>query len=95
MQNLAGNESTEEIALKFNYSANYIHHVFKKKTGTTIVKFRNEQRLIKAKLLLCGCDGRITDIAAECGFENPAYFTEVFTKEVGISPREYRSIHRK
>lgn len=95
MQNLKSSESTEEIAERFNYSANYIHHIFKKKTGTTIVKFRNEQRLIKAKLLLRGCEGRITDIAAECGFENSTYFTEVFTKEVGISPREYRNIHRK
>lgn len=94
-EDLTRSESTEDIALRFNYSANYLHHIFKNKTGTTIVKFRNEQRLIKAKILLRGCDSKITDIAAECGFENPIYFTEVFTKEVGISPREYRNIHKR
>ena len=35
-------------------------------------------------------DKKIIDIAAICGYENPSCFTEMFIKEVGISPSAYR-----
>ncbi|MBP3704255.1 MAG: AraC family transcriptional regulator [Clostridia bacterium] len=35
-------------------------------------------------------DDRITDISAACGFENPSYFTEVFMRETGFSPTDFR-----
>ena len=94
MENLEGDTDMAALAQKLNYSQCYIHHIFKRYTGTTIVEFRKVQRIIKAKLLLKGCDDKITDIAAACGFENPSYFTEVFTKSEGMSPSAYREIHR-
>ena len=94
MENLEGEMDMAALAQKFNYSQCYIHHIFKRYSGTTIVEFRKAQRIIKAKLLLKGCDDKITDIAAACGFENPSYFTEVFTKSEGMSPTAYREIHR-
>lgn len=89
-ENLEENETAEDLARRFNFSVNYLSHIFKVHTGTTILNYRNSQRLIKAKLLLKGCDSKIIDIAASCGFENPSYFTEVFTRETGIPPTEYR-----
>lgn len=89
-ENLEKNESIDSIARTLNYSAHYISHIFKEKTGTTVLNFRNNQRLTKAKLLLKGGNSKIIDIAYVCGFENSAYFTEIFTREVGISPTEYR-----
>lgn len=94
MENLEGDMDMAALAQKFNYSQCYIHHIFKRYTGTTILEFRKAQRILKAKLLLKGCDDKITDIAAACGFENPSYFTEVFTKSEGMSPTAYREIHR-
>jgi len=83
--------STESVAKVFHYSSHYIRHIFKKQTGMSIKEFKTAQIIKKAKLLLKMSDNRITDIAAACGFENPSYFTEVFTKEVGISPKDYRT----
>ncbi len=94
MENLEGEIDMAALAQKFNYSQCYLRHIFKRYTGATIVEFRNTQRIIQAKLLLKGCDDKITDIATACGFENPSYFTEVFTKSVGMSPTAYREIHR-
>lgn len=82
------------LSERLNFSACYLQHIFKKYTGTTVVGYKNAQRILKAKLLLKGCDERIINIASECGFENTSYFTEVFTKQVGMSPTQYRKLHR-
>ncbi len=92
-ENLEKNDSIEEIAKKFNLSSYYVLHIFKEKTGTTCLNYRKAQRIIKAKILLKGCNNTITDIALECGFENSSYFTETFKKEVGLSPSEFRKKH--
>ena len=34
-------------------------------------------------------EGSISDIATACGFNDPLYFSKVFRKSEGISPREY------
>ncbi|MBQ4574902.1 MAG: exo-alpha-sialidase [Clostridia bacterium] len=82
--------STQNIAKIFHYSSHYIRHIFKKQTGISVKEFQTAQIIKTAKLLLRMCDDKITDIAATCGFESPSYFTEVFTKEVGMSPKDYR-----
>ena len=92
IQNLESNISLEDIAKEFHFSTNYICHIFKRKTGTTVTSFRTTQQLRKAKLLLKNTDSKIIDIAASCGFENSSYFSELFTKEMGISPIDFRKI---
>jgi AraC-like DNA-binding protein len=69
-----------------------LQQIFKKETGITLLDCRNAERLKKAKLLLKGCDDKIIDISAACGFEDSSYFTKIFTREVGISPTEYRKL---
>lgn len=91
IENLDANVSSEYIAKQFHFSTSYLRHIFKKKTGTSVTKFKRTQQLKKAKLLLRFTDSKIIDIAATCGFENPSYFTEVFVKEVGVSPKDYRN----
>lgn len=93
--NVEINEEVKEIAERFNYSYNYIQHIFKKHTGTNIRSYRLTQRLSKAKELLRGNGHKITDVALECGFENSSYFTEMFRREEGITPSEYQNKHKK
>lgn len=82
--------STESIAKKFHFSTHYLRHAFKKQTGVSISEFKTAQLIKKAKLLLRMSEHKITDIAATCGFDSPSYFTEVFLKETGVSPTQYR-----
>ena len=91
-ENLEKNESVEEIAKKVFFSAHYLRHLFKKKSGVSIQEFKNYQRLKKAKILLCTTNHKILEIAAACGFQNAAYFTEFFVKETGMSPTRYREL---
>lgn len=86
--------SIEKISEKFNLSLYYMCHLFKNITGVTISAYRNQERIKKAKALLISTDENITDIALFCGFSSSCYFTEVFTKLVGISPTEFR-VHRE
>ena len=44
----------------------------------------------KAKELLRSTDRMLYEIAEQVGYENPAYFTVAFKKQVGLSPRDYR-----
>lgn len=94
INNLESNLSPEDVAKDFHFSTNYIRHIFKKGTGTTIINFRQAQQLRKAKLLLKTTDCKISDIASACGFDNSSYFTEVFTKEIGVSPQKYRTARK-
>ncbi len=82
--------SLDEMAESLFFSVHYLRHLFRKKTGMTFNEFKTTQRIKKAKLLLRTSRHKIIDIAAACGFENACYFTLVFTKNVGVSPTEYR-----
>ena len=82
-----------DIAQNMNISTYYLSHLFKKMTGTTVVEYRNERRLTKAKQLLAHTDIPVQHIAVGCGFNSASYFTEIFTRCETISPSEYRKYH--
>lgn len=72
----------------------YICRVYKKQTNFTIFEDITRYRLHQAKMRLKIGDS-VKKVSEECGFESPAYFTNVFTKIEGISPKEYRSEYSK
>jgi AraC family transcriptional activator of pobA len=45
----------------------------------------------EAKNLLLSGERSISEIAYQLGFENPPYFSRLFKKEVGISPKKFKS----
>ena len=49
----------------------------------------------KAGELLTITDGTITEIALSCGFNSASYFTEVFSRKKGCTPKEYREKRRE
>jgi AraC-like DNA-binding protein len=73
-----------------NVSLSYFSQIFKEETGKTFVEYLTEVRMDKAKELLRSTDRMLYDIAEQVGYENPAYFTVAFKKQVGLSPRDYR-----
>jgi len=83
-------ELGEEVGL----SSQRLSYLFKKQTGTTILSWRDEQRMIRAAQLLAQNNQSITTIADAIGYPDPLYFSRVFHQRVGISPRDYRNQHR-
>ena len=83
--------SIEQIAGALNISYYYMCHIFREKYGMSVNTYRNRQRLELAMKLLLTTSDKITDIAAVCGFNNVGYFTEVFSRMLGMSPSAFRT----
>ena len=61
------------------------------RSACTASEFVNRQRMERAKLLLTTSDLTITAIAAAVGIKSIHYFSRMFKKFFGVSPREFRS----
>ena len=78
-----------QTADKFGFNPNYLSQLFSKHMGCTFIGYVNAQKINKAKLLLLESDAKVYEIAEKLGFENAFYFSKVFKKYTGLSPREY------
>jgi AraC-like DNA-binding protein len=68
----------------------YLSVQFKKETSQTITDYIQNVRLEHAILLLNSTSDSIQEIASLCGFPDSNYFTRVFKKKKGLTPKEYR-----
>lgn len=64
--------------------------IFRQYLGRTPNDYLNSFRLEKGMELLKSTGMTITEIAGACGFSSASYFTEMFTKQKGCSPKAYR-----
>lgn len=92
--NLSEDISVEKIAEDLNLSYFYLCHIFKNKYGISVNTFRTQKRLELAMQKLISGNEKISDIAVSCGFNNVSYFTETFSKVIGLSPSNFRK-HKK
>ena len=89
------NEHVEEklalnkVADVFNISPNYLSVLFSKYSETGFTDYINQQKVEAAKNMLSSCDYKIYEISDLLGFESAFYFSRVFKKITGISPRDY------
>jgi len=68
--------------------------IFKKYLSKSPIDFLNTYRLEVSMTLLMNSSFNITEVAFLCGFHNPSYFTENFTRYKGCSPSEYRKMQQ-
>ena len=78
------------IAKHMNLSYKYLGELFKKKTGMTLVQYHTHLRMNEASKLLRETLDPITTISELIGYQDPLYFSNVFKKVHGISPKHYR-----
>lgn len=78
------------LASQLHISPKYLSDLLKNETGKTALELIHLQMVAEAKNMLVGGDHSITEIAFHLGFDNPPYFTRLFKKEVGLSPKEFR-----
>jgi len=93
-QNFAYTLSRAEIASAVGVSEDYLSRIFGREMGIPPWEYLNRYRILQAKHLLVQSNMNITRIASEVGFEDPAYFSRVFQKIAGSSPRDYRLLQR-
>lgn len=68
----------------------YMSHCFAKYTGHSPIQYLNQRRLEAACTLLRNTDHSISDIASSTGFSSQSYFTQIFRKNLGVTPIRYR-----
>ncbi len=76
-----------------HYSEPQLNRKVKGIIDMTPGKYIRSVRLALAQRLLRGSDLSITDIAFECGFLDPEYFSKVFKQETELTPTEYRNLN--
>lgn len=88
--NAGSHISVAALAQFCHCSESYLSRIFKRRTGVNINVYINKVRVELAKnhLLLSG--ESVAEIASRVGFNDPNYFSRVFTQIIGISPTEFR-----
>jgi len=90
-QNLSDESfSVDTFAEGLLVSKSLLHKKLVSLTGEPPGELIRKIRLKKAANLIEGKFGNLSEIAFEVGFNNPAYFSECFKKEFGISPSQYQ-----
>ena len=79
------------ISREVNVSPNYLSAVFKELTGQTVTQFILHLRISQACNLLDKGGYTLQDIATKTGFSDAQYFSRMFKKQFGVSPKKYLS----
>lgn len=88
---LTADLSLSALASMQNVSASYLSSLFKQETGQTITDYVNRKRIESAKHLLETTTLQVQTVAQHCGILDVHYFSRVFKKYTGKTPKEYRS----
>ena len=85
------NISLNSVAQAINISANYLSALFSQKMEVSFVEYLTQKRMNRAKQLLQRTNMRSSEIAYEVGYRDPRYFSFVFRKTQGCTPRAFRA----
>lgn len=90
------NYASEDISLNTvaqiaNISTTHFSAVFSQQMGKTFVEYLTELRMEKARELLRCTNLGSSEIAFKAGYNDPHYFSSLFKKVNGCSPRDYRN----
>jgi len=89
-QNYAQPITRKDIADAVSVSENYFSQIFRQEIAVSPLDYLNRLRIQESKALLLKTQESVTRIATQVGYNDPAYFSRVFRKLTGTSPREFR-----
>ena len=89
-QNFSRNLTLDEVADHVHLNPSYFSTLFKQSTGSSFKEYLNMVRIEESKRLLSNTDYSIIDISLATGFEDQSYFSKVFKKYTGLTPKQYR-----
>ena len=84
--------SLDELVERSGFTRSYFLALFKKRCGEAPYARITRLRLAKAKVLLRGTDYPVAKIAALCGFSSPNAFANVFRRDTGKTPGDFRRL---
>ena len=84
------NTTLTTVAEAVCLSPNHFSTIFSQECKITFIEYLTNVRIENAKRLMTETDMKGYDIAYECGFSDPHYFSYIFKKNTGVSPREFK-----
>jgi len=93
-ENYMENITIQLLSSKFYISKSYLVHLFKYKTGFTIMEYLNKKRISVAQQMLSTKEYNIRDVGGLVGYNNLTSFSRTFKQIAGISPMQYKKHHR-
>ncbi|MBB5394778.1 AraC family transcriptional regulator [Mucilaginibacter sp. AK015] len=94
-KHLSTKVEVEQLARQQGISASHYLRLFKQKTGTSPINYFNLLKIQTSCQYLYFTDRSIKEICADIGFDDPYYFSRLFSKLIGISPSKYRKTHKR
>ena len=91
-RNYTENITAAEIAASASISLSECLRCFKSTIQIPPIQYLKRFRIQRACELIGSTDRKIAEIAAECGFQDPAYFNRAFREIKGMTPGEYRQL---
>ena len=89
-----GRVSRQELSDHFSYNGTYLNRVVKKYTGLSIINYGFTIALKEAARLLIETDMKIYEICDDLSFANHTHFFNLFKDTYGMTPTEYRNLHK-
>jgi AraC family transcriptional regulator of arabinose operon len=93
-EHLAGSFTVAELAAQAGLSTSHYSALFRAQLGRPPIVFFNFLKVQKACELLAFSKVRVKEVAGQLGFDDVYYFSRVFTKLMGLSPRQFRQADR-
>lgn len=88
--NLYKKISMDELSKVFFFNKDYIMRTFKRELGMTIIDYINKKRIFNSLGALKNTDDMMLKIALKHGYVSQEYFSEIFSKYMGVNPLTYR-----
>ena len=89
-QNYKSKISLDEIADELHVNRSYLSRFYKNKTGVNLFDEILKLRIESAKEYLLKTDMKTYEVSEAVGFEDAGYFSKMFKKIMGVSPKEFR-----
>lgn len=86
--------SLEHLASDLHLSPYYVSHLFRKDMGYSITEYLMVKRIQEACLLLSTTNLPIQTIGKKIGLKSDSYFSQLFKKNTGMTPNQYRKSQR-
>ncbi len=91
-EHLRENFTLQDVAQHVALSPSQLSHLFKQQVGSSVITWKHSQLINQASMEIRQKNTPINQIAYQFGFNDPLYFSRLFKKIHGISPKKYREL---